>query len=453
MNRCLGLLLFLFLLTGDVCASQASFVRDRLLQGSATGSQVYRSTIGSVRIEAVRRAGFNPERYIAQRGASSIAGKALEARTMLDVNKFLVAQGHTDRVLATASMGMPHAAADLIRVDNAGHVLEEIQLKLSGNEAIRSLNNPKYAGMTIALPPDQLKGIQKKLDQNILKASNKGRSLSPKWLSVQLAIKSGRLTDNVAGRKLLTRQAMISNAKSIITRQFARESAKIRSLKGSIGTPVKVSTISLVRRLLPSSGKRLVKNVANASKGPPKHPVVLVIIAAAYTTYEGVNFAKGLREAAEYHDKQYAESVRQAAARSRYLETWEQGISIAEGVSAVAFSAYGVHNNIVLLIEIDRRFYRGELDRDIATGKRIIVAARIGLIFLDITATSGLMTMSSAGNISIILTVSDLALDRIQAKRTAHRQELLSHISWDARRRVCLEQLHESMRQTRRNRI
>jgi len=135
-----------------------------------------------------------------------------------------------------------------------------------------------------------------------------------------------------------------------------------------------------------------------------------------------------------------------------------EGFRIAGGVISIAFGVYDIGSGVVYWREIDRRLYAGELDFDIATGKKVIAGGRVVLGTFGIASgilllipepvvtkavAMGLVIVVVAGH--VILEIADYAFDRIQAKRIKHRQEVLSHIDWHERQRFCRDHLLQSI--------
>ena len=187
---------------------------------SISNAEILKQTIGGVSENAVRKYGGDMEAYIAARGgrqSRTIGGKAFEALT---VKRFRRMVKNGEQLIPTAVLGNPADAADLVRLNIHGEIVERYQLKLGGGAAKKALTKDIYHGMTIVTPPDELKKIVAQLEKEKNKCFKAGKNLSAEWAMIDEAIKSGRLTDKVAGVEVPTSKYSISRGVRYVETRF-----------------------------------------------------------------------------------------------------------------------------------------------------------------------------------------------------------------------------------------
>jgi hypothetical protein len=167
--------------------------------------ELYEKTIGKPGVDAVLKAKGDPEKYIALRGLSGMAGKAFEAETAIKVNQFLTASKKTERILVTAAEGKTADASDLVLLKD-NRVVKKYQLKLNGKTTQTAIFDPKYADLILVCPEDELNKLKEELRKEKLKASAKNKPLPPSWIKTENEINSGRLTDTITGCTVPTRE-------------------------------------------------------------------------------------------------------------------------------------------------------------------------------------------------------------------------------------------------------
>ena len=146
------------------------------------------------------------------------------------LNKVLAVLGRKDRIVVTAAEGASGHPADLLKIGKHGRIVQQYQAKLGWQAAVKALRDPKYAGMSILTPKDQLAIIKQKLLQKEQAALRRGVPLSEDWSAVKQAFKEGHLR----GAKW-TRPKIIIQAKQTLVQpwqemgaagQTARHSAR-----------------------------------------------------------------------------------------------------------------------------------------------------------------------------------------------------------------------------------
>jgi hypothetical protein len=119
--------------------------------------------------------------------ASQRAGKTFEAIVAYKynnkvLNKVLAVLGRACQIVPTAVIGASSHPADLLKICN-GRIVQQYQLKLGWRAAVKALQDPKYAGMSILTPKDQLAIIKKRLLQSdaVKQAIEEGRLRGTQW--------------------------------------------------------------------------------------------------------------------------------------------------------------------------------------------------------------------------------------------------------------------------------
>lgn len=133
-------------------------------------------------------------------------------------------------------------------------------------------------------------------------------------------------------------------------------------------------------------------------------------------------------------------------------------IRIGGGVTAIVGGAFDMGYGVHKYYTAHQRYLSGELDWDIAAGKKVLavghvitgaggVAAGILLIVPEPVFTKATAAaLIIAGVVYIIVDyILDAYLERLQAKRTLQRQETLARITWQERQTVCIEQLRQAI--------
>jgi hypothetical protein len=168
-------------------------------------------TAGTPSAEAYARYGGDLERYW-QVVESQRAGKTFEACVAWQENVRLRAVGDGRRILVTAAEGRTASAADLLLVDESGQVLEQIQCKLGWKYAKDALVDPKYGGMRIMTPADELEILRLKLAQREASAAMRGVNLTDDWQAVREAFDTGRLVTRTSSGAPLPLRAEVTRA-------------------------------------------------------------------------------------------------------------------------------------------------------------------------------------------------------------------------------------------------
>lgn len=116
---------------------------------------------------------------------------------------------------------------------------------------------------------------------------------------------------------------------------------------------------------------------------------------------------------------------------------------------------YGVHKYYTA----HQRYLAGELDWDIAAGKKVLAVGHVilgsggvtvGVLLLVapepvFTKVAGVILVVAGATYLIVDYVLDNYLEKLQAKRTLQRQETLARISWQERQKVCIDQLRQAI--------
>ena len=143
--------------------------------------------------------GFNRYWEVSRSGR---AGKVFEAVTAFTENRRLARAGNPNRIVLTAAEGNPGDAADAVLIGPDGTILKRYQLKLSWKIAKDALFEPKYSGMTIVLPSDQMEILTHELAKAEYKALRRGLPLETRWQDTKNAIHNGRITATMVSGKI-----------------------------------------------------------------------------------------------------------------------------------------------------------------------------------------------------------------------------------------------------------
>jgi hypothetical protein len=102
-----------------------------------------------------------------------------------------------------------------------GEIVQRYQAKLGWEKAVEALRDPKYAGMSILTPRDQLESIERELLKKEQAALRRGVPLPDKWSAVKQALDEGRLLRKTpAGSVLPTRGEVMIQAKQTAMRPW-----------------------------------------------------------------------------------------------------------------------------------------------------------------------------------------------------------------------------------------
>lgn len=231
----------------------------------------------------------------------------------------------------------------------------------------------------IATHPEQLTKIRAALRKEQLR----GKPLSPKWLSVDEAIRNGRLIDSIEDMTLSTRQATIDAGERHIKRKFERIAAK-QFLKASRNVPIPVKQTPPV---LGTPGQPI--HGVPVSGPVAKAPQIVVKIGKTFITV----------------------------------------ISVGD----VAYSGYRIHDTISHRHEFDSDIYAGKL---VAQGGLAGTGA-VGLGMMLLAAPEPTFVTKAVGGAilisSLAFTGTDIALDYAHLRRLEERSHQLIEIDTRAR--------------------
>ena len=180
-------------------------------------------TAGKVSGKAYRKYQDRFEDYLQAR-RTGLRGKLFEAAVAYQANQYLEQAGKPERVLTTAAEGDPAHPADNLLWNN-GKITKSFQLKSTRNR--KSITQfltekeytTKYDDEIIVVHPETLQDIQETLRRVTLR----GKSLSADQQIVEMALKQGRLTDElIPGLKVPTLEEVQREADEVIARQFAQ---------------------------------------------------------------------------------------------------------------------------------------------------------------------------------------------------------------------------------------
>jgi hypothetical protein len=420
---------------GNPYAAGQNVLNPQLLQRMTRAEEIYKKTMGTPSWEAIQRAGGNFNEYITRRGVKSIAGKAFEARTAIRVNRFLANTGNDVRLVPTAFANAPHDPADLWAVDKAGNLLERFQLKLSGNAAIRALKDQKYAGMKIVVPSDQFKWIQSELNKEILKAQNRGKSLSPHWQGVRDAIDEKQLTSEIAGYSVPTRKQVEASGRFYTEKEFKKQWA----------------TMSLLRQGKLDEAIKLGKAAGKA--GTSVRYLGQEIHTRLYKFEKGKVFLAFNKTGKPIA---YGASAEEAIKKAKFI----RNARIAGGIMFILGGVADIGSGIYSYHDTHQRYLSGKLDHDIMVGKKVVAVSRIGagaggvvvgglLLFPEPVVTKAAAVV--VGGVILVVNVTgliaDTGLERAQNNRTEHTKRLLKQIDWRTQQSICIESLKKTITQ------
>lgn len=156
---------------------------------------------GKPSMDAFEKYGGDFNRYW-EVSRSQRAGKVFEAVTAFTENRRLARAGNPNRIVLTAAEGNPGHAADALLIGPDGTILKRYQLKLSWKIAKDALFEPKYSGMTIVLPSDQMEILTQELAKAEYKALRRGLPLETRWQDTKNAIHNGRITATMVSGKI-----------------------------------------------------------------------------------------------------------------------------------------------------------------------------------------------------------------------------------------------------------
>jgi hypothetical protein len=401
--------------------------------------EIYKRTMGTPSWKAIRQVNGNFEKYVAKRGIKSIAGKAFEARTASRINRFLMNTGSDVRLNITAVAGAPHDPADLLLMDKVGNVLERYQLKLGGRAAMKALRDPKYTGMKIVTPPDQLEWIQKELNKKVLNSQNRGRSLSPDWQMIRDSIEEKRLTSEIVDYKVPT----TNQAKSSALSQTGREFGKQSEIRSNIRSLVQKGMFNDIIEMGESVGR----------VGPTEKYLGQEVYIKSYKIgKEKVFFAF------DRTDKPiaYGESAAEAIGKAKS----ERKVMVVGGVMLIIGGAIDIGFGIYSYHKASQRYFAGELDYDIMVGKKFVAGGQVvlgassvvvGVLILFPEPVITKVAAAAIGGVvlvgSMICLIADMRLESMQSKRTKHNKRLLAQIDRQARQSICLDSLRKMVAQ------
>lgn len=255
---------------------------DRLSKIPVTRVALYEQTVGRVTTGAVLKHGTK-DAYMQARGVKSTAGKMFEAMT---VNRFRAYSFRGERLVTTASLGLPGDAADLIKLSRGGVVLDRFQLKAGFDASIKAVGDPKYRDIKIATHPEQLAKIRTRLH----KLKLQGQTLPESWKRIDAAVRTGRLTDTIAGMPLSTRDATMRNARRYVGRMFDATRDKL----------------VLTRPVTPSATSPVIKQAWAANASPASRSLVakasLRSTAVLGSAYMGYDFYDTMSRRREFDD-------------------------------------------------------------------------------------------------------------------------------------------------------
>lgn len=395
----LSVLLALLILTENAVARSTNrFLIGQTITNPKTlqmsDAEIYRKTIGTPRRKAVLESGGDFSKYLAKRGRLSVGGKAFEARTLIKMNNFFARRGVGDRILSTAVEGFPNDVADLVRISSNGEVKELYQLKAghkAAKEAVTGTKDTvKYANTTIVTHPETLDDIKNELLNIKNKNLVKGKPFPPYWQAIDEAIQQGRLTDQIDGVRMPTREMSINKGVGKLEKWYNRAAKRF----GASPTAT-VSDDALKIAATKASGKMVGKLALSGT-----------ILAGFVDIGFGVH---GLYDADRRYRLGELDSDIFTGKRIVAVSQVSVGTVTVVGGAVVALNAVGYS-----LMTAPEPFYT-----KIAGGVVIVVSVGLG--------------------------AGDYMLERVQANRTESRRRLLKEIDDRERCRIVLEELRGMM--------
>ena len=121
------------------------------------------------------------------------AGKVYEEMFATAMNNAVKGKANSSIFVPTAAIKSPQNPIEVLKLNSNGEITGKCQLKLSGNEARKALNNPKYLGQTIVVPNDQIDRLNYQLLKRKTNAATRGIPLPNEWVTLEDALNSGRL--------------------------------------------------------------------------------------------------------------------------------------------------------------------------------------------------------------------------------------------------------------------
>ena len=116
------------------------------------------------------------------------AGKVYEEMFATAMNNAVKGKANSSIFVPTAAIKSPQNPIDVLKLNSNGEITGKCQLKLSGNEARKALNNPKYLGQTIVVPNDQIDRLNYQLLKRKTNAATRGIPLPNEWVTVGLGV-------------------------------------------------------------------------------------------------------------------------------------------------------------------------------------------------------------------------------------------------------------------------
>jgi hypothetical protein len=213
-------------------------------------------TAGNVRPSALNLHNWESYRNASLKGRQ---GKFLEADEAFRANLHAKETGSPNRYLVSQAEGVNNISADLVELGPDNKIQRLIQAKASADEAFKALADPKYAGMDILTHPDQLDRLKAELRRAKALSARRGIPLAPKYATLESALDSGRLSDELArGLKLRRRDESLKLTDDFLRAQWLHRADELKDagrLAGSSAAKTTSRSSAVLFKSLPALAK------------------------------------------------------------------------------------------------------------------------------------------------------------------------------------------------------
>lgn len=350
-------------------------------------------TIGKVHGQTVLKAGFSFDTYLYKlRGLNATAGKTFEESFRRSFNNMMTRQNGNYLIEATAVLGNPHDAADLLVIDKqTGKCVMKVQQKLSAKAAVNAILNPdKYKDCTILTTSDQLRDIKLDLESSTNKYVPKDPIKRQKiYDAIYKNEKNGVvLTDIIHGVKAKSMEYYQEATKRMYTRTFNNISDEM------------VSKLSRAIR----NGEEFIDTGKSFYR-----------VEEALRIYSTNNVVKPEIEAA----------IRSAR--------FTKFVRVSNTIVATAGSLIDVGYGVYMIYNAESQFQKGLLDADLSNYKKTLGAIQIGVGAVGLAMIFSPDPFSKIAApivvvVGVLVAAIDMWIDYIQAQRVAARQRLIERV-------------------------
>ena len=374
-------------------------------------------TIGKVHGQTVLKAGFSFDTYLYKlRGLNATAGKTFEESFRRSFNNMMTRQNGNYIIEATAALGNPHDAADLLVLDKQGNCVMKVQQKLSAKAAVNSIIHPektitingtnitinKYEDCKILIPSDQLK----KINSDLLNGTNKYIPKDPvQRKMIQEAVDSHILTDTIYGVKAKSMEYYQEATKRMYTHTFNNISDEMAA--------------------------KLSRAIRNGEE-------FIVTGKSFYRVEEAISICR-----ANNVVKPEIEAAIRSARFTKFVRVSNTVIGVAGSLIDVGYGVYMIYN-------AESQFQKGLLDSDLSNYKKTLGAIQIGVGVVGLVMVFSPEPFSKIAApivvvVGVLVAALDMWIDYIQAQRVAARQRMIDRIKAQDQPRAIRELLIRDM--------